>query len=96
VPGGINFAYFSCGQNVYLSSILNYLLSTVWICQPKTAYLPITLHSYCTVSSYRHFVHNSWGQIGDKPYRWQVNSVIVNSVTSNRWQVSVSLMTVII
>jgi len=34
-------------------------------------------------------------QIGDKPYRWQVNSVTVNSVTSNRWQVSVSSVTVI-
>jgi len=33
-------------------------------------------------------------QIGDKPYRWQVNSVTVYSVTSNRWQVSVSSVTV--
>jgi len=35
-------------------------------------------------------------QIGDKPDRWQVISVTVNSVTSNRWQVSISSVTVII
>jgi len=35
-------------------------------------------------------------QIGDRPYRWQVNLVTVNSVTSNWWQVSVSSVTVII
>jgi len=29
-------------------------------------------------------------QIGEKPYRWQVNSVTVNSVTSNRRQMSVN------
>jgi len=41
-------------------------------------------------------VQGGASQIGDKPYRWQVNSVTVNSVTSSRWQVSVSSVTVII
>jgi len=41
-------------------------------------------------------VRRGASQIGDKPYRWQVNSVTVNSVTSNWWQVSVSSVTVTI
>ena len=51
-------------------------------------------HSYTTWKNI--YPHLGASQIGDKPYRWQVNSVTVNSVTLNRWQVSVSSVTVII
>ena len=49
----------------------------------------VSVRGICVKIWYR--LETGASQIGDKPYRWQVNSV-----TSNRWQVSVSSVTVII
>jgi len=51
---------------------------------------------YRFVKTSNEHVSSGASQISDKPYRWQVNSVTVNSVTSNQWHVSVSSVTVII